>query len=154
MAPGRIHNVATILAAGGALACAWYAGNIDPVFVAGGIFIGLGIGPDLDVRKGDINLSNVRHLPFIGRPLAEAWRWIWRPYARLVPFHRHWTSHLPLISTTLRLLYLGWWIIPLLWFFQWPPAWTWTYFALVFAGLCISDALHWLMDGMPVRVWR
>ncbi|HBE18269.1 MAG TPA: metal-binding protein [Cyanobacteria bacterium UBA11149] len=70
------------------------------LIVSGGyLFGGLMLSPDLDLNS----------LPF------KRWgwlRWIWIPYQKLVR-HRSIFSHGVLIGTTLRILYLGCWVIVL-----------------------------------------
>lgn len=65
--------------------------------VGGFIFAGLMFGPDLDIRSVQ----------------SKRWGWfgwIWRPYRRSLR-HRSWLSHGFLAGTTVRLIYLFFWIL-------------------------------------------
>jgi uncharacterized metal-binding protein len=147
MPPGHVHNIATSIAGGAVFAVAVVNHSYDLAAVAAGIATGLLLSPDLDERHGSVSNTNFRQ---IARPLAGIWRLIWWVYARLIPCHRHWLSHAPVIGTLGRLLYLSpWMILPYL-VFNFPPEWSWPYLALAAAGLGLSDLLHWLMDGRPL----
>lgn len=97
MASGRNHDLSILLTSpvlGGviyhytdspALALLAYGSHL-----LGGLFF----SPDLDL---------------VSRPYKR-WlflKFIWKPYQQLIPCHRHWLSHAPLIGSTLRLIYLG-----------------------------------------------
>ena len=122
------------------------------VAVSAGAFTGLAILPDLDLDKGCT--ATKAFLP---------WRVIWWPYSRLVR-HRSWVSHLPVVSTAIRLLYLAaWLVIPALYVWRnWPGAWNnlaalaLVYAPFAFLGLCAADTAHWIMDNRPkaLRRWK
>ncbi len=144
MAKGRTHQLATVglLALEGAALALPGSPKIELGCIMAGTALGLVITPDLDIDRGSVSLATLRRIWIVGPLLALAWRIIWQPYAWLVP-HRHWLSHAPLISTALRLIYLGV-ILALLGLPAWvlPAAWL----GLLFAGLAMSDVVHWLMD--------
>lgn len=75
-------------------------------------------------------------------------RFMWKPYQRIIPCHRHVLSHLPIIGTVGRVVYLG--ALPVFFFGpEWlmlPEVWC------IALGLALADALHWVMDGCPVRI--
>ncbi len=167
MASGPAHAAASILLSGPVgLAVAQGTGQAAWGLAAGlGSLSGVLLSPDLDM---EILTYSERWffrrrwlwLKLLGIP----WTLLWWPYARLIP-HRHPLSHLPVLGTALRLLYLwgvagtalallngtlGWGgtAEPLLRLLEAPAFWMWA------LGLALSDALHWLMDGMPLRgVW-
>ena len=87
------------------------------------------------------------------RPSEWPWWIYWYPYSRLI-YHRSVLSHLPVLSTLIRLLY----IYPLLLFCLWllgitlaelPPATGW-----IFLGLALSDTVHTLLDKATTRLRR
>ncbi len=111
---------------------------------------GLMLSPDLDL---------------ISRPYKR-WgllRFMWIPYQRLIPRHRHWLSHGVLVGSVVRLLYLSAWVSPL-WLlfpglskFQWPGV-TVTNAIAFLVGVELSALNHLLLDGLlvplPVSVKR
>ena len=147
---GRTHTIATlvtttivpptILALGyPLLSCA---------ALAGGCLTGVFLTPDLDVDTGCYSMGVIRRLA--GRPVAWLWRAYWWPYAKCV-HHRSVVSHMPIIGTAIRLLYLLAPVIAVGWYAHWPLP-TITPLALWFAvGLALSDLLHFLMDAVE---WR
>jgi uncharacterized metal-binding protein len=68
------------------------------LLVAGGfLFSGLMFGPDLDIYSRQY--------------IRWGWlRWLWRPYQKVLR-HRSVLSHGPILGTTLRIAYLGSWIV-------------------------------------------
>lgn len=73
------------------------SGNLTLLVSGGFLFSGLMLSPDLDLRS---------------RPFKR-WgglRWIWIPYQKAM-HHRSVFSHGPIVGTTLRVLYLGSWIV-------------------------------------------
>lgn len=98
MSSGRDHDRATYILAALSLPATWatghsFAGGL--VLAAGCLFGGLLTSPDLDQKHT--------------RP-TQRWglvKWIWIPYRDKVPYHRHWLSHSPLVSTGFVLGYLG-----------------------------------------------
>lgn len=100
MPSGRTHDRITLyflpVATG---LCLWLTRNSAyTLLVSGGfLFGGLMLAPDLDVRS----------LPF------KRWgwfRWIWIPYQGSM-HHRSPLSHAPVIGTTIRIVYLGIWLL-------------------------------------------
>jgi uncharacterized metal-binding protein len=145
MPSGKAHTALTLAALSGLVAP--YAvvnlnGNIYS-YVCGAI-AGILITPDLDVDKGNIADTMIRR---VSRPAQWAWRVFWQPYGWLVP-HRHFTSHFPILGTSLRIGYIFSIINILLWVVNifdtesivfW---WDWSFFF----GLCHVDAIHFLTD--------
>ena len=140
MASGKAHNRVTLIASVpvGVAVALWTTDILAALCCFSGCILGLWIHPDLDIDKYA--------------------RWPWRTYARAM-WHRHIWSHLLPLGTALRLAYLL--TIPVLvfnvlvpgvlgspwvlWLIRWYGSW-------FFIGLSSSDALHWAMDGFPVRV--
>jgi uncharacterized metal-binding protein len=159
MSSGKVHALATVAAAGIATpALALLAGQpvTTAAAFAAGCLAGLVVTPDLDVRYRDTHAETVVRRS--GGCVAGAlWNLLWLPYAYLIPRHRHWSSHAPVIGTALRLVYLAlilalfWWglgallrgilTLPDLPRLALTPA---TWWAL--GGLALADALHWGMD--------
>lgn len=160
MASGREHNLAsTVVSAplglgiglilygeGAPLSVATRAG----MSASAGCLAGILLTPDLDIlTMTKSEWLVVRWLPVIG------WLWlaIWDLYARLLP-HRNALSHLPILGTTGRMLYLGGFAYGL-WLLMRQPALPSLPPSEVLIcgliGLLVSDSFHWLMDGCPLH---
>jgi uncharacterized metal-binding protein len=101
---------------------------------------GLFLSPDLDLVSRPYNRWGVL-------------RWLWMPYQRLVPRHRHWLSHAPVVGSLIRLLYLAAWLSPLWVIFplaqvQWAIDWEKAIAFLV--GVELSALNHLLLDGLLI----
>jgi len=141
-----------------------------------GCLSGLFLSPDLDMsHTRPANLAQ-RVNAFLG----FGWRFLWRPYARLIP-HRHFLSHSYIISTAIHLVYL----VAILWGLAWlwglgypyarpvllsrlgfwaalefylsqaralvpPLRFSWAWVWPV-AGLVLSDSLHIFLDYLPKK---
>jgi len=147
MPSGRIHAATTVALSLAAGVGAYTQNQPVPVItaLAGGCLAGLLLSPDLDVDQGSISMKFARRS--FGCLVGLIWAIYWKPYSAIIP-HRSWLSHLPVISTALRLLYMA---LPYL-------AWQWwqtrqigftlpDWFYLAFLGLCLSDLAHWAMDN-------
>ena len=136
MPSGRTHTVTTGLLAISTMPLA------EPALTCG-VLAGLILSPDLDVDGGFIGLYHLRRIPFIGTAVSYAWRLYWLPYSIAVP-HRSHISHSIFFGTAVRVGYL---LIPLLAlnFFGVPMAFP-SWLGLAFVGLCLSDALHIILD--------
>lgn len=150
MPSGKVHSFTTVLLSAGLGYVAYYRLGypIQPTAaLAGGTLAGLFLSPDLDVDSGSISFYHVRKVG--GCLLGLLWSWLWKPYAMLIP-HRSPLSHWPIISTVIRLGYLIGIVylillgLHLVHVIDHPtiPAWG----PLAFAGLALSDALHFLLD--------
>jgi uncharacterized metal-binding protein len=111
---------------------------LESTAVIVGCLSGVVLTPDLDVDGGNVGFSIIRRRA--GSLPAFLWRAYWFPYSRLIP-HRHWVSHLPLVSTAIRLTYLFWWIplVPV-------TSWLWTAFLWFAVGLALADFNHAFLD--------
>jgi uncharacterized metal-binding protein len=100
---------------------------------------GLYLSPDLDL---------------VSRPYKRwGWlRWIWIPYQKLIPCHRHWLSHGVIVGSIVRLLYFAalllplWVIFPGLQQVEW--AMTWQKAIALLVGVELSALNHLLLDGL------
>lgn len=154
MPNGTTHAMTTIALAFASGVVAQHLGYSDHHILAlsGGTLAGLVLTPDLDVDRGCISNQVVRRTA--GRGWAQLWATYWRPYSLMMP-HRSKLSHLPLVGTTVRLLYLA--ILPALiywlaiavgftagsrWVHPVFPAWGWW----AFGGLVLADTLHFMLD--------
>ena len=107
------------------------------VAAAAHIVAGLYLSPDLDL---------------VSKPYKRwGWlRWIWVPYQKLIPCHRHWLSHGVIVGSVVRLLYLValllplWFIFPGLQQVEW--AITWEKAIAFFLGVELSALNHLLLD--------
>jgi len=128
----------------------FYTGILSGLGCAAGIFL----TPDLDqegISRSEWDL--VKHLG----PFGFLWMALWWPYAKVVK-HRSSVSHAPIISTIIRLCYLlvfpttlgiilGYDVFDIL-----SDREFWTVSLYLFAGLCVSDCAHWVMDKLPRRL--
>lgn len=134
MPSGKTHTVATSLSAGTMAIVMSYAQfpTSEVIATFAGFMTTLVVNPDLD-----LNRRKPREvLPFL-------WWAFWFPYSRLMK-HRSSLSHWPVISTLLRVTYLA---IPIFLLTDYiginNNISNYYYF---FAGMVISDILHFLMD--------
>ncbi len=140
----RINTASSVPIAAGTLVIGW-----DPVhtliLMAGYTFATFFMNPDLDLYS-------------IG---YQSWGWlrfIWWPYQKVLG-HRCWMSHFPVVSTILRIIYLLW--FPLLMLFLLSasarsaiahddlPQWILLiapYTIIFVLGMIISDSLHAILD--------
>jgi uncharacterized metal-binding protein len=151
---GRSHSTISALAAPVASILALrYSQDIGFAF-----YVGVGCGlvgqvltPDLDVDDVTFGEWEIVHKlgPLGG--IGFLWMAYWWDYAWAIP-HRSIASHAPIIGTVFRIIYLLWWV-PILFVVKgWTwPAIDWQIPAGLFCGLCVSDALHWLADFVPLR---
>jgi uncharacterized metal-binding protein len=129
---------------------------IESVAIGLGCLIGLVIDPDLDIDH--VTESERRMIKLFG-PLAYLWLGLWLPYALIIP-HRSFLSHMPILGTAIRLLYLAGWLYLTLYSLDMVDK------ALVILGsnlgvimwlclgLAISDIGHWIADwSMFSKVW-
>lgn len=102
--------------------------------------------PDLDLldSSGNYSLYTIRETFGYFSPIIEkAWTVVWYPYSKSIN-HRSWISHMPIISTLIRLLYM-FPLTALAWFFFGN---NFQYYVL---ALICADTVHAAMDA---RIWR
>ena len=141
MASGKNHDKSIYFATPIVLGIGWhYLGLEAGIVSASAHFLGgLMLSPDLDL---------------ISRPYKRwGWlRWIWIPYQKLIPCHRHWLSHGVIVGSVVRLLYLAalllplWVIFPGLQQVEW--AINWEKAIAFFLGIELSALNHLLLDGL------
>ena len=160
MASGRTHDMAAVVTAvsGGIVDMALHHDPARAAALALGGLFGLYITPDLDLSASV--RSEARHLPVAW--LRLPFLLLWYPYSLIA--HRSFLSHLPLVGTLGRVLYLYGMVWLWLALAEWAlslPAGTltapWRMLSRAPAarawvtGLALVDLVHWLLDGMPVR---
>lgn len=157
MATGEVHAQVSLAAAAVlipvTLVLTWDSYAV--VSIAAGCLYGIIVSPDADVIG--VTIGEKLMLKYtLG--IGYVWLAIWSPYAKLCPKHRHVISHIPIISTLLRFLYL-WGVFALITpaLNQELVAWmySWLFVApemLIFfvVGTTVSDTLHWFWDGRPI----
>jgi len=104
MASGRTHAIITkSLAVGSGVAVFVATADINTaLLVAMGCFIGLYVEPDLDIAT---RTYSEKQLLKLWKPLGVLWITIWTPYGQTIT-HRSIWSHMPILGTFLRVLYL------------------------------------------------
>jgi uncharacterized metal-binding protein len=116
--------------------------DIGIIATASYYLAGMYLSPDLDL---------------VSRPYKR-WgflQWLWLPYQRLIPRHRHWLSHGPVIGSAVRLLYLAAWLSPIWVLFpvlhqiQWSGV-TAPNVAAFLVGVELSALNHLLLDGLLI----
>jgi len=102
--------------------------------------------PDLDVDRGFYGFYLTRK--YLGI-LGIIWEYFWKPYA-LIVHHRSWISHLPIVSTAIRFIYLFGilFLINYHLFINW-----WDWWLYLFIGMMIGDWGHILLDFTPFGDW-
>lgn len=135
MADGKTHATTSLV--GGALtfAALTLAGAPEAgILIGSGCVVGIVLTPDLDMPRGPI-----------------LWRLYWKPY-ELAIAHRSVYSHAPILGTFGRFAYL---VLPALLILAAAgiviPDSIWPVLLKVFAGLCVSDTLHAILDALPIR---
>ena len=116
--------------------------DLRDLSIAAGCLLGLAMTPDWDLNRRKVGLLG--KLQFVDE------------YAELVP-HRNRISHTPVLGTLIRFLLTFAIPVPLLGLTAdvWPPWWL---VLGIFAGLCLADTLHVILDAistaLKVRVRR
>jgi uncharacterized metal-binding protein len=149
MASGKVHDRAITITTPALLAAAIASGHAEVGLIATASYYisGMYLSPDLDL---------------VSRPFKR-WgllRFIWLPYQRLIPRHRHWLSHGPVIGSAVRLVYLATWLSPLLVLFPGLQRIQWVGVTLpnvvaFLVGVELSALNHLLLDGLliPLPKW-
>ena len=117
-----------------------------------GYLMGYLIDPDLDMPNMTYAKRRWRNT-IVFYPVY----WYWQMYAwtiaRVFGGHRAFMNHFPLVSTSIRFLWMFTPIVVGLLFYYGVPAWddqTWmnviTYVVAMLAGLTLSDAVHYTLD--------
>lgn len=160
MASGRTHAKSIILCAAPASALAGLI--ISPtamLWTGAGALVGLVLHPDLDQKNLDFSENRVMKYTL---GFASTWIGIWWMYAEIIP-HRHVLSHLPILGTLIRVIYLFAAVVVrvLLVDLIFDLDTTQFLFDCILAlnpwlllGLCAADSLHFIFDGFPMRTRR
>lgn len=120
-----------------------------------GYLSGKYIEPDLDIDH--ITESEQRVYQDFGFLVGWLWSKYWWPYAKAIP-HRSPLSHVPLLSTFLRMVYamvpaqVGW-----LFMYSNPTDWilnSWQPLLLYYLGLAQADLIHITADFLHVHKKR
>jgi uncharacterized metal-binding protein len=151
MASGRNHDRAIYFATPIVFGVGTSYFGIELGLIAGAAHYlgGLYLSPDLDL---------------ISRPYKR-WgflRWLWLPYQKLIPRHRHWLSHGVIVGSALRLVYLGAWLSPLLLVFPLSrvhiDSVSVARAIAFFCGVELSAINHLILDGLilplPKAIWK
>lgn len=127
-----------------------------PVIISGlvgivGCLFGLICNPDLD--QPGLTSAETKWIKagVFGTTFMGAWIMIWGLYTKLIPHHRHWSSHAPIIGTLGRVVYLA--ALPALIIVMsgngpaaWSLFWAWPYAVMFVAALAVADIGHWARD--------
>ncbi len=134
----KVHDVSCLAAAALVASAGVVLWNMPLLAVSAGTAMGIFIHPDWDYAEARGVLAELGPL-----------RYLVKPYGLLVP-HRHWFSHLPVVGTLGRVLYI---MLPLLLLgFGFPggnpiPALLRNrYFWFGLLGLSLADTLHFVLD--------
>lgn len=177
MSSGKVHAVSTgVLAIVSAPIIAWSAVNIglETFLVLPGILLGVLITPDFDIDNRVVSHGYMDHA--FGKLLGYGWYYFWHSYS--ISFkHRSALSHAPVISTLIRLTFMVFPPIILLFRNQQTgllelvfyliistllavPLWGMLYllifvlqiniifFAFLALGLVCADLLHFILDNI------
>ena len=144
MASGVMHTKATLILAGAIIP---YYGADYPEKAISALLAGLWAvlaSPDLDqLDDGSKGYYGLYVLDRTAPVSSRLWRLYWQPYARLFAHRSFWT-HFPIVGTTGRLIYGGWWFVPIL-------VRHIDIFTVFLVAVMSADFLHWVMDW---RIWR
>lgn len=143
MPGGKTHTLLTLGATPLVMLASYHLG-LDPLSSGGGALVGIVLSPDLDVDDGFIGMYYLRR---IFPPLGWVWRALWFPYAKVVG-HRSLASHLPLVGTLGRVIYLYIFIVAGCLILHLAPPIPRPHFWSAFAGLASVDALHAVADAL------
>jgi uncharacterized metal-binding protein len=117
-------------------------------FVKLGIYIAKIASPDVDVDNGFYGFFLIKKN--FGERISKIYQWYWKPYAGIVE-HRSWVSHSFIISTTIRYIYLFWWL-GILVIIKPEIFYYYDFFLASFLATILADGLHLLLDYiLPFR---
>lgn len=144
MASGKVHALATFVTAPNGI-------MQMPSDMAGfawglGCIVGLLVTNDLDLLESSGNYSLYIIRETFGRlspPIEKAWVFYWYPYSKTLA-HRSWQSHMPVVSTLIRLLYM----LPFTAIIWYALGSNFQYYVL---ALICTDTVHTILDA---KIWR
>jgi uncharacterized metal-binding protein len=154
MPDGKTHAAMTMMAAGAISVVMWKTGfTPEEIRLATtGCLTGLVLTPDLDVDHGPFGNQLVKK--YLGEIAGRVWKSFWLPYAWVFP-HRSNGSHIPVIGTLGRALYLYamyFCICVDLGATPWVPGLHTALYLL--SGLVVSDTLHYIADIISTALKR
>jgi uncharacterized metal-binding protein len=154
MSDGKTHAAITVGASIVVAGALWQTGfTPEEIRLAtAGCLTGLVLTPDLDVDHGPFGNQLVKR--YFGEIAGRIWKSFWLPYAWVFP-HRSNGSHIPVIGTLGRVLYLYamyFCICVDLGAAPWVPD-VRTALYLV-SGLVVSDTLHYITDLISTYLKR
>ena len=139
MASGKNHDRSILFTSPVvAIVVGSYSLELGIVAASAHLLGGLYLSPDLDL---------------VSKPYKRwGWlRWIWVPYQKAIP-HRSPLSHAPVLGSTIRLLYLAAFLLPMWVIFpglqQVDWAITWNKAIAFLVGVELSALNHLLLDGL------
>ena len=114
-----------------------------------GIFLGYEIGrwatPDWDLMGTSKDEGRiVNEIPILGHfifGISSTYGSIFRRH------HRSFITHFPFVSTSIRYLFLFWWVWWQIYWSTWDLAWLVFLFVGMYIGTSLSDGIHWLADN-------
>ncbi len=134
----KVHDVSCLLGAGITASVGVIFWKMPLFAISGGMAMGALIHPDWDYAEARGVLAELGPLKYLVKP-----------YGLLIP-HRHWLSHLPVVGTIGRVVYI---MLPLLILgFSFPSGnpvpglLRNQYFWYAFLGLSIADTIHFALD--------
>src|SRR3990167_3693586 len=151
MPSGKIHSITNIVVglSGFATMLLLSRGVEEISGISTGAVIGILLSPDLDVDNG--NIADYMIKRYTGGIVETAWTMLWTVYRKAFK-HRSFLSHFPLVSTIIRIAYLGALYLliatPLHWLsgivrIDWPLFLWWC-----FIGLVLADSAHYGLDKL------
>lgn len=160
MSAGCVHQKASVILAGGFLLGSLALGN--GIEYATGALMGIMLTPDLDVDRGYIGNSILKKR--VGSWAERGWSLLWYFYRRSIK-HGSELSHLPILSTIVRLAYLYLFLVVLPYTvleMALPGAWSmgselhwWITLILyrykLILGLIASDTIHYALDVLTTE---
>ena len=154
MANGIIHfRQSTLMTCYLTLGSSIFYPDFTTPILLGGIFASY-FGPDCDIPGVNYTEKAFDDLIYTIIPLKcmkykgkKVMMLLTLPYARFIP-HRHWLSHLPILSSLIRLIVFGWWLIWLLYLY-----FAIEYVIVCIAMVCLVDLLHICSDGGMI-IWN
>lgn len=157
MADGKTHAKDSLfLAWPVGISIAVWLGPLPAIWAALGCYAGVVLSPDLDQENWTYSEWVLRKIPIVGLLLSYLMFIYWYPYSKAFR-HGHVLTHVPVISTILRVAYFM--VVPMAFLWLVDSALLLQLFPKVqyvlpylFLGLCISDTAHWIRDGF--RIWR
>lgn len=155
MPSGKTHAAwsgALTVTCGAAYGVAWVVGMepvapLEALAMMAGLVTGILITPDIDMAQVTHEEKRLSKIPLVGWLIKGLWGIYWRAYCRGIK-HRSPLSHEPLRSTLIRVAYLCYLWLPLLFFF---PHWPWYLAPYLLIGWVAQDTLHIVLDAFGGR---